>query len=159
MVAIQLIILAGEMWYNFLTEYFFDAEIASFAHLKYVKISDTEAKVVGHKSGLESKLTVPINVMIGLHIYKVTRIGNYAFYGCSSLTSIKIPEGVTSIGDNAFTGCKSLTRIKIPENVTSIGKEAFYGCRNLNVLIDNSKEKVEIGEDAFKGCKSVKFLK
>ncbi|MBQ8019394.1 MAG: leucine-rich repeat domain-containing protein, partial [Paludibacteraceae bacterium] len=69
------------------------------------------------------------------------------------------PEGVTSIGDNAFTGCKSLTRIKIPENVTSIGKEAFYGCRNLNVLIDNSKEKVEIGEDAFEGCKSVKFLK
>ena len=52
----------------------------------------------------------------------VTRIGNYAFYGCGSLTSATIPEGVTSIGDYAFYGCSSLANIEIPEGVTSIGE-------------------------------------
>ena len=58
----------------------------------------------------------------------VTSIGGYAFSRCSSLTSITIPEGVTTIGDGAFCNCSSLTSITIPEGVTSIGKFAFRGC-------------------------------
>ena len=61
----------------------------------------------------------------------VTSIGEYAFYGCSSLTSITIPEGVTTIGDRAFSDCSSLTGITIPEGVTAIGEYAFYGCDSL----------------------------
>lgn len=56
----------------------------------------------------------------------LTRIGNYAFYYCSSITSITIPNSVTSIGGNAFTSCSSLTSITIPNSVTSIGVDAFY---------------------------------
>ncbi len=61
----------------------------------------------------------------------VTSIGNYAFYECTSLTSVTIPESVTSIGGDAFYGCSSLTSITIPESVTSIGYYAFYGCSSL----------------------------
>lgn len=55
----------------------------------------------------------------------VTSIGDYAFYGCSGLTSVTIPEGVTSIGDSAFSGCTGLTSVIIPSSVTRIERDAF----------------------------------
>ena len=61
-------------------------------------------------------------------------ISEYAFYGCTSLSSITIPISVTSIGNEAFYGCSGLTSITIPNSVTSIGDEAFYGCSNIHSL-------------------------
>jgi uncharacterized repeat protein (TIGR02543 family) len=60
-------------------------------------------------------------------------IGDEAFSG-SGLTSITIPNGVTSIGDEAFSNCASLTSITIPNSVTSIGSNSFYNCSNLNTI-------------------------
>ena len=121
-VAIVLIIPLSRGWYEFLLDYFFDVELASSTQLKFEKISDSEVEVTGYDSDYRSDLTIPIKVMIGLHIYKVTSIGNAAFRECVSLTSINIPEGVTSIGNAAFRECVSLTCINIPEGVTSIGE-------------------------------------
>ncbi|MBQ8916448.1 MAG: leucine-rich repeat domain-containing protein, partial [Alistipes sp.] len=56
------------------------------------------------------------------------------FHGCTSLTSITLPDSVTSIGDYAFYGCTSLTSITIPESVTSIGLRAFGGCTGLTSI-------------------------
>ena len=61
----------------------------------------------------------------------VTRLGDYAFAGCSGLTSITIPQGVTSIGYYAFANCSGLTSITIPQSVTSIGECAFSNCHDL----------------------------
>ena len=60
----------------------------------------------------------------------VTSIGDYAFWGCSNLTSIDIPKGVESIGKYAFCGC-NLIRITISTSVTSIGEAAFANNPNL----------------------------
>ena len=70
-------------------------------------------------------ITIPATVTYDGVAYSVTRVGEYAFYDCSSLKSITLPESVTSIGDAAFLYCSSLKSITIPEGVTSIGGGAF----------------------------------
>ena len=60
-----------------------------------------------------------------------TSIENYAFYGCTGLTSVTIGNSVTSIGDSAFEKCTGLTSITISDSVTRIGYNAFYGCTGL----------------------------
>lgn len=60
----------------------------------------------------------------------VTRIGDYAFTGCSSMNSIEMPDSVTSIGAYAFYGCR-MSSIHIPAGVTNIGPNAFLNCANL----------------------------
>ena len=84
----------------------------------------------------------------------VTSIGNYAFSGCSGLTSVEIPTNVTSIGDNAFLECNGLTSISIPSSVTSIGNDAFQGCSNLTTVTIPSSV-TSIGEGAFAGCSNL----
>ena len=84
----------------------------------------------------------------------VTSIGNSAFYVCSGLTSVTIGNSVTSIGDYAFAGCKSLTSVTIPDSVTSIGDSAFEGCTSLtSVTIPDSV--TIIGDYAFIWCESL----
>ncbi|MGM9825218.1 MAG: leucine-rich repeat domain-containing protein, partial [Paludibacteraceae bacterium] len=84
----------------------------------------------------------------------VTRIGDYAFNGCSSLTSITLPNSVTSIGLYAFGSCSALTSMTIPNSVTRIGGDAFSGCSSLtSVNIPNSV--TSIGDYAFRSCSSI----
>ena len=88
----------------------------------------------------------------------VTSIGGSAFSDCSSLTNITIPNSVTSIGGGAFSGCSSLTSLTIPDSVTSIGGGACYGCSGLtSVTIPDSV--TSIGDNAFKDCSSLTSVK
>ena len=64
----------------------------------------------------------------------VTWIGDYAFSGCTGLTSVTIPNSVTSIGYEAFNYCRGLTSVTIPNSVTSIGDYAFDGCSGLSTI-------------------------
>ena len=84
----------------------------------------------------------------------VTTIGNSAFSGCSSLTSVTISNSVTTIGGYAFSGCSSLTSVTIPNSVTTIGYSAFRDCSSLtSVTIPNSV--TTIGDDAFSDCRAL----
>ena len=65
----------------------------------------------------------------------VTYIGDYAFRGCTNITSVTMGENVTKIGTSAFSGCKNCASFTIGENVTNIGSWAFQGCSALTSLI------------------------
>ena len=84
----------------------------------------------------------------------VTSIGNHAFFNCTSLTDITIPDSITSIGNYAFNYCTSLTEITIPNSVTSIGNHAFFNCTSLTeITIPDSI--TSIGDSAFSSCTSL----
>ena len=84
----------------------------------------------------------------------VTYLGKSIFRNCSSLTSITIPDGVTSIWDYSFTCCTGLTSITLPDNITYISQDAFSGCSNLS-SIKLSNQLSFIGVAAFQGCSSL----
>lgn len=81
-------------------------------------------------------------------------ISSYAFYNCSGLTSVTIPDIVTRIGSYAFKNCGSLTSIIIPDSVTSIGGYAFLECTSLKSLkLGNGL--TSVGFYAFQKCNSL----
>ena len=86
-----------------------------------------------------------------------TNIPQDAFYGCSYLTSITIPNTITSIGSNAFYGCYNLTTFTTPSSVTSIGSNAFYGCHNLTSFTIPSSV-TSLGSNVFYGCAHLSSL-
>ena len=101
-------------------------------------------------SGSEENVDIPAEI----DGKSVTSIGDNAFYNCSSIISITIPNSVTSIGDYAFDCCLHLKSITIPNSVTSIGEFAFDNCRNLiSVTIPNSV--ISIGKSTFEDCTSL----
>ncbi len=78
-------------------------------------------------------------------------IGDYAFYGCSGLTSVTIPIRVTSLGDYAFYGCNGLTSVMIPYSVSSIGANPFSYCTGLtSVMVPSSVTRIDT--DPFEDC-------
>ena len=84
----------------------------------------------------------------------VTKIGDWVFIGCTSLTSVTISDSVTSIGKYAFNSCTALKSVTIPDSVTSIGGNAFSNCTSLtSVTIPDSV--TEIGGWVFSDCTSL----
>ena len=87
----------------------------------------------------------------------VKSVGNSAFGYCEGLTSVTIPNSVTSIGNGAFCNCSGLTSITLSDVLSSIGDHAFYGCSSLSsIILPDSL--VSIGSSAFEGCKKIAYV-
>ena len=81
-------------------------------------------------------VSIPKEVSYNGRKYSVTSIGEFAFYGCSGLTSVTIPNSVTSIGKSAFYNCSGLTSVKSEiENPFGIGSFVFDGIPSTAKLI------------------------
>jgi hypothetical protein len=88
------------------------------------------------------------------NVRKIVGIDDQAFYYCTALTAITIPDTVLTIGDWAFAGCTGLTEVVLPNKVVSVGEGAFHGCYNLT-KITLSDALTKIGDFAFYGCKGL----
>ena len=113
-----------------------------------VEVTQLSSSNAGYVSG---DLTIPERIIYFSKAYRVTSIGESAFWGRSGLTSVVIPSSVTSIGGSAFYGCSGLTSVVIPSSVTSIGESAFSGCYGLTSVVIPSSV-TSIGGAAFWGC-------
>ena len=120
----------------------------------YLFITDNGINyLLGYKENA-TELNLPEN-----YNNKEYEIYQYAFYECTSLTRVTIPDGVTSIGEDTFGGCSSLTSVTIGNDVASIGDWVFSGCSSLtSITIPDSV--TSIGDNAFNGCdKLIKTVK
>ena len=97
----------------------------------YYNLSGSQATVTSGDNYYSGDVSIPSSVTHEGVTYAVTSIDDEAFYDCSSLTTIDIPNTVTTIGERAFMFCSRLTSVEIPYSVTSIGTVAFYGCDGL----------------------------
>lgn len=92
----------------------------------YAVLEDGTAEITGY-TGSEAEVAIPSKI----NGYRVTGIGEEAFYGLEFLLSVTIPEGVTYIVMSAFNSCLSLVNVSFPDSLTSIGPAAFAGCESL----------------------------
>lgn len=113
--------------------------------------SDLTCCVTSNGNGSYSgDVVIPEQVSYDGQTYSVTSIRRYAFYRCSSLTSVSIPNSVTEIGNAAFMSCTNLSTITIPSSVTEIADTLFWGSGLTSIEIPNSV--TSIGVRAFTTC-------
>ena len=124
----------------------------------YYNISGNEVSVTrGETKYYSGAVSIPDAVEYNGKTYRVTSIGEKAFYECD-VTKVNIPESVTYIGADAFGDCGRLISVNIPESVTYIGEKAFRNCSSLT-SITIPENVVYIGELAFRKCSGLTSIK
>ena len=115
-----------------------------------VDTSSLTAEVISFDQS-RSNVSIPETVTYNGTIYRVTSIGNFAFYQCRNITSVTIPSSVTSIGSSAFEDCTGLISITLSKGLTSIGGSSFEGCTGLtSITIPSTVTSIAI--NAYKNC-------
>ncbi len=142
---------------NYAMAYDFYSVCSTGQTLGYSITSDTMPYTV---AVAKSSFSMPGNVVIPETVenenvvYTVTSIGDSAFYFCTGMTSLVIPNTVTSIGLRAFDDCRALASVEIPNSVTEIGAYAFYYCTSLESLTI-PENVMNIGFCAFRYCSAL----
>lgn len=142
-----------------------------------------EVEVFCPASKSVSKLQIPATITDENGVeYKVTSIGNkafykntkltsvvignnvksiedYAFYGCKNIKTLKFGSGVEIIGNSSFRKCTKLTTVTLPKSIDSLGKNAFYGCSKLKTITINANSVIDVKANAIKGISKKAVIK
>ena len=125
--------------------------------LCYRLVSEGVAEVTAGSSRCTGDVEIPATFTYDGIVYQVEGIGNNAFNGCTSLTSVVFPDGLKTIGAYAFAGCKSLSSVVLPDGLTKILAYAFSNCTSLKaVRIPNQVE--TLGAYVFSGCSAMESV-
>lgn len=106
---------------------------------------------IGGENKLPQVIDKTVTELTAEDLAGATKMGNFAFSGCTQLTSIVIPDTVTSLGNNAFTSCVKLTSIIIPDSVLEMGNNMFQYCSALTTAVIGNGIQT-LSSSAFNGC-------
>ena len=109
----------------------FDCEVDG---IYYNRLSSDEFEVTYGDNKYTGDVVIPETVTYRDKVFRIVQIGSRAFAGCTSLTSVSIPQSVTSFLQFCFDGCSNLSSITIPQNVTKLGAGSFRGCSKLSSI-------------------------
>jgi len=125
--------------------------------ISYNIIGDNEVEVTGNDSiKVKGELILPSSVVHDGITYQVTRIGRNAFYNCSELTFVAVPEGVTTLCWFAFAGCSSLQYLELPNSLTTIEQHALFGCKAITEFYV-PRNLVNIAYNAFVSFQNMRY--
>ena len=128
-------------------EYQYEIIVSKMRYVRVVPVSDR----------LSGDITIPATVSYDGDSFVVTQIGENAFRGCSSITSVTLPKTLSIIEPSAFAGCTSLQRINTPQPLSEMGDYAFDGCVSLKEFsLDASIS--SLGKGCFRGCSALKTI-
>ena len=127
----------------------FDFEVNG---IYYNYLSETNIEVTSGTNKYAGDVIIPNSVENNGIVYKIIKIGNRAFYGCTEITSIEIPSSVVTIGGSAFQNC-ALKDIQIPNSVDSIAASAFAKCNELKDVVIGSGVRKIVG--SFNGSDNI----
>lgn len=124
---------------------------------KIAEVTDRNGGTRNGGNSYSGDIVIPESISINSIVYTVLAIGRNAFFVCTDLTSVTIPNSVINIGNGAFRGCTGLKSIDIPNSVMVIGDDVFRDCTGLtSVTIPNST--FVVGEGAFRDCPGLKSI-
>lgn len=127
------------------TVHAYDFEVDGI-YYNIISTTDLTVKVTSGDNNYSGEIIIPSAITYKSRTLKVVAIGKEAFYNCSGITSIEIPNSVTTIENYAFSGCSGITSIIIPNSVTTIGNTAFGGCNSLTDLcIEDGENPLSLG--------------
>ena len=115
-------------------------EDAFYGCTNLTKVIINSNTIVGKQYSTSSNISQFFGTQVAQYIIgdSITKIGKYAFSGCSSLISVSLSNSVIEIGRYAFNSCTNLATINFPESIIDCGDFAFVGCYSLTSPIYNS---------------------
>lgn len=138
-------------------KYYGDVNIVPSEENLFIFSSNVDKSIItvkGSSENISGNIVIPHKCTLDKKEYIINRIGEEAFFNCSNLTNVIIPNSIVRIRDNAFYNCQGLTKVIIPDSVIQIDDWAFEGCSLLKE-VTFSENISTIALSAFKGCSSL----
>jgi len=133
------------IYYNIISPYYAYSQ---------VEVTFKDSNEYAYNDEYVGAIAIPDSVLYDGNYYYVSKIGDRAFYYCTRLTSVTIPNSVTQIGDLTFYNCYGLVSVTIPNHIYMIPFNTFYNCTSLQ-SITLPENLIYLNSEAFYGCSSL----